>query len=121
MENAQNHISVYHERSSFRMFNSSYDSSPTNLLSSSASIEYFDDEDLSDVHFWMLIGSSIEMLHSPAIIFISGAFISFFALLFAVVAIIVFYELCAAKTRNDLQVAQSERLKEFQVSAHPPD
>ena len=49
-----------------------------------------------------------------------GAFISFFALLFTVLAIIVFYEFYG-KTRNDLPVAQAERLKDFQVSVHRPE
>lgn len=38
------------------MFNSSYDLSRINPLSRSTSIEYFDDQDLSALQFWMFIG-----------------------------------------------------------------
>ncbi|CAF1065530.1 unnamed protein product [Rotaria sordida] len=78
------------------MFNSSYGLSGISLLTRSKSIEYFDDQDLSALQFWMFM----------------GVLISFLILIFIVLSTIIYYELFT-ENKNELTEEHAKRLKDF--------
>ncbi|UJR28520.1 hypothetical protein I4U23_009758 [Adineta vaga] len=81
------------------MFNASNPTSRDNSFvqsSTSVSIEYFDDQDLSALQFWMLI----------------GIFVSFLILILIVLSIIIYYELFI-ENKNELTEEHATRLRDF--------
>ena len=98
------------------MFPSSYHSSRSKPVDS---IQSFDDQDLSTVQFWMLIGNDtlkivlVGRLHR--LLAFSGVLISFLIVIFMVSSLLL-YDKLSVKNNDHFHREQTRRLKDFQVS-----
>lgn len=103
------------------MFNASDDSSHSTRLVVSESIEYFDDQDLSSLQFWILIGDKNQQLiylnfHlSSSFYTILGVFISFAIVIVIFSSINLCYEVFI-KHRHQFHQDYARRLQAFQVN-----
>ena len=105
--------------SSFRMFPSSYRSSRSKPFVATEFIPSFDDQDLSTVQFWILIGSDHREHWSTVSISLSfarcsGVFISFLIVI-CMVSSILLYDKLFVKNTDHFHQEQTRRLKDFQV------
>lgn len=98
------------------MFPSSYHSSRSKPIDA---IQSFDDQDLSTVQFWMLIGNDtrtkVLVGHLRLWLTFSGVLISFLIVIFMVSSLLV-YDKLSVKNIDQFHREQTRRLKDFQVS-----